>query len=188
MEISGWTLVNKEATPTSQIESRIYVSGIIIIHHHRAMTTLLIYSSIFPPNQHPYTYTTTPCNNPTSSSMLLQLLHSSSLRLPHLISKFPRRFTRFHSLSRPLSSTLTSGRPIHSFRVLAMAQHTSTSSHKHSNRLATEHSPYLLQHAHNPVILPLLSLSLLLYLSIFLSVSMLMWYEFFKILVGAGLL
>ncbi|KAK0581385.1 hypothetical protein LWI29_013141 [Acer saccharum] len=38
--------------------------------------------------------------------------------------------------------------------VLAMAEQTPTStSHslKHSNRLATEHSPYLLQHAHNPV-------------------------------------
>jgi hypothetical protein len=32
------------------------------------------------------------------------------------------------------------------------------SSHKYTNRLAHEHSPYLLQHAHNPVI-PLLSLS-----------------------------
>jgi hypothetical protein len=27
----------------------------------------------------------------------------------------------------------------------------SSASHKHSNRLAQEHSPYLLQHAHNPV-------------------------------------
>ncbi len=33
------------------------------------------------------------------------------------------------------------------------------SSHKYTNRLAHEHSPYLLQHAHNPV-LPLLSLVL----------------------------
>ncbi len=33
------------------------------------------------------------------------------------------------------------------------------SSHKYTNRLAHEHSPYLLQHAHNPVI-PLLSLFL----------------------------
>jgi hypothetical protein len=32
------------------------------------------------------------------------------------------------------------------------------SSHKYTNRLAHEHSPYLLQHAHNPVI-PLLSFS-----------------------------
>ncbi|KAF8401524.1 hypothetical protein HHK36_012464 [Tetracentron sinense] len=34
-----------------------------------------------------------------------------------------------------------------------MAQKTlnSTDSHKHTNRLAEEHSPYLLQHAHNPV-------------------------------------
>ncbi|CAK7348254.1 unnamed protein product [Dovyalis caffra] len=32
-----------------------------------------------------------------------------------------------------------------------MAQASSSSSHKHTNRLAAEHSPYLLQHAHNPV-------------------------------------
>lgn len=36
-----------------------------------------------------------------------------------------------------------------------MAEHTpettSSKTHKHINRLATEHSPYLLQHAHNPV-------------------------------------
>jgi hypothetical protein len=29
---------------------------------------------------------------------------------------------------------------------------TSSTSQKHTNRLAAEHSPYLLQHAHNPVI------------------------------------
>jgi hypothetical protein len=28
---------------------------------------------------------------------------------------------------------------------------TSSTSQKHTNRLAAEHSPYLLQHAHNPV-------------------------------------
>ncbi|XP_031122676.1 spermatogenesis-associated protein 20 isoform X1 [Ipomoea triloba] len=44
-------------------------------------------------------------------------------------------------------------RPIHSVRVLAMAEQSSqpTKKHKHTNRLASEHSPYLLQHAHNPV-------------------------------------
>lgn len=37
-------------------------------------------------------------------------------------------------------------------------QHTSNpTSHKHTNRLAAEHSPYLLQHAHNPVSLIFLS-------------------------------
>lgn len=32
-----------------------------------------------------------------------------------------------------------------------MAETSSSGSHKHTNRLAAEHSPYLLQHAHNPV-------------------------------------
>ncbi|GMI66574.1 hypothetical protein like AT4G03200 [Hibiscus trionum] len=68
--------------------------------------------------------------------------------------KFPYPFTRFPSLSCPFSSV--SPPPIHArnCKVFAMAERTSTStshSHKHSNRLATEHSPYLLQHAHNPV-------------------------------------
>ena len=50
------------------------------------------------------------------------------------------------------------GRTFHTHRVVAMAERptettTSTSHHnKHTNRLAAEHSPYLLQHAHNPVI------------------------------------
>ncbi|XP_012082694.1 spermatogenesis-associated protein 20 isoform X2 [Jatropha curcas] len=42
----------------------------------------------------------------------------------------------------------------HTHRVVSMAERpveTTSSSHKYTNRLATEHSPYLLQHAHNPV-------------------------------------
>lgn len=35
--------------------------------------------------------------------------------------------------------------------VEAVGAGASAASHKHSNRLAQEHSPYLLQHAHNPV-------------------------------------
>uniref|UniRef100_A0A804L7S7 Spermatogenesis-associated protein 20-like TRX domain-containing protein n=1 Tax=Musa acuminata subsp. malaccensis TaxID=214687 RepID=A0A804L7S7_MUSAM len=43
-------------------------------------------------------------------------------------------------------------RPIDCIRVLAMAgSSTSAAPHRHTNRLASEHSPYLLQHAHNPV-------------------------------------
>ncbi|CAO2839624.1 unnamed protein product [Amaranthus hypochondriacus] len=47
-------------------------------------------------------------------------------------------------------------RPISNFKVLSMADHSSNSGssskpQKHTNRLASEHSPYLLQHAHNPV-------------------------------------
>ncbi|XP_057963726.1 uncharacterized protein LOC131154915 [Malania oleifera] len=53
-----------------------------------------------------------------------------------------------------LPSPATSPRPVHTFKVLAMAEHSSkhmAAAHKHTNRLAAEHSPYLLQHAHNPV-------------------------------------
>ena len=61
--------------------------------------------------------------------------------------------TRFPSLSWPFSTIFP--RPFHSLKVLAMAERPSTPasshSHKYSNRLAAEHSPYLLQHAHNPV-------------------------------------
>lgn len=58
---------------------------------------------------------------------------------------------RFPSLSLPFSTIFP--RPFHSLKVLAMAERPSTSSHAHkfTNRLAAEHSPYLLQHAHNPV-------------------------------------
>ncbi|KAI4349620.1 hypothetical protein L6164_010186 [Bauhinia variegata] len=43
--------------------------------------------------------------------------------------------------------------PLHALKVLAMAERpTHSKSHSHStNRLIAEHSPYLLQHAHNPV-------------------------------------
>ncbi|XP_057767976.1 uncharacterized protein LOC130988205 [Salvia miltiorrhiza] len=56
--------------------------------------------------------------------------------------------------SWPLS--VVSCRPINFSRVLAMAdggspKTASSKPQKHTNRLAAEHSPYLLQHAHNPV-------------------------------------
>ncbi|XP_021279552.1 spermatogenesis-associated protein 20 [Herrania umbratica] len=73
-------------------------------------------------------------------------------RFSSLPRKFPYPYTHFPSLSWPFSSVFP--RPIHSFKVLAMAEGTTTSSshsHKYTNRLAAEHSPYLLQHAHNPV-------------------------------------
>ncbi|XP_042476929.1 spermatogenesis-associated protein 20 isoform X2 [Macadamia integrifolia] len=52
-----------------------------------------------------------------------------------------------------LLSFVSPCRHIHVHKVLAMAEQTlnPTQSHKHTNRLAREHSPYLLQHAHNPV-------------------------------------
>ncbi|XP_050363698.1 uncharacterized protein LOC126782482 [Argentina anserina] len=52
-----------------------------------------------------------------------------------------------------LPHSLISRRPFYASKVLAMAdRHTSNpTSQRHANRLAAEHSPYLLQHAHNPV-------------------------------------
>ncbi|KAH1081282.1 hypothetical protein J1N35_021043 [Gossypium stocksii] len=85
------------------------------------------------------------------------VLRSSSLSFSHfnnfstLPRKFPFPFTHF-----PCPFSTVFPRPVNSCRckVFAMAERTSTSSShslKYTNRLATEHSPYLLQHAHNPV-------------------------------------
>ncbi|KAK9281598.1 hypothetical protein L1049_004501 [Liquidambar formosana] len=86
------------------------------------------------------------------NSMLKRLLFSSSLH--HSLShRTKHTYIHFPSLYWP--SSVISHRPIHSFKVLAMAEQTlnpsSKQTHKHTNRLAAEHSPYLLQHAHNPV-------------------------------------
>ncbi|KAK4732224.1 hypothetical protein R3W88_025212 [Solanum pinnatisectum] len=74
-----------------------------------------------------------------SSSMLNKLLISSSSSSFRYLCKSTKPFFR------------------QSIRVLPMAEQQSSSfsassqTHKHTNRLASEHSPYLLQHAHNPV-------------------------------------
>ncbi|KAL5795533.1 hypothetical protein ACOSQ2_000353 [Xanthoceras sorbifolium] len=130
------------------------------------MATPLKSSFYFPPNQqHRFIKNTTKssytldCLN-YSSSMLKKLLLSSSLhhiishntKLSSLPRKYPRPLKRFHSFSWP--STVIFARPIHFYKVLAMSERTPTStshSHQHTNRLANEQSPYLLQHAHNPV-------------------------------------
>ncbi|GMN38092.1 hypothetical protein TIFTF001_007344 [Ficus carica] len=58
------------------------------------------------------------------------------------------------SLSLSLPFLPVSRRRFHAFKVFAMAERksedASSQSHQHTNRLAKEHSPYLLQHAHNP--------------------------------------
>ncbi|KAL9430782.1 hypothetical protein AB3S75_026055 [Citrus x aurantiifolia] len=90
-----------------------------------------------------------------SSSMLERLLCSSSLHhfLSHKtkLSSLPRNY--LYPFRRPLA--VISHRPIHPYKVVAMAERTPASTsharNKHTNRLAAEHSPYLLQHAHNPV-------------------------------------
>lgn len=89
-----------------------------------------------------------------SPSLHRFLSHKTKL-LSSTSTGYPRAAcTRFPSLSLPFSTIFP--RPLHSLKVLAMAERssspaTSSHSHKFTNRLAAEHSPYLLQHAHNPV-------------------------------------
>ncbi|PIN01246.1 protein containing a thioredoxin domain [Handroanthus impetiginosus] len=85
----------------------------------------------------------------SSSSHLFISRHKPSLKSA---KKF--NISEPFSFSWPLSVVFY--RPIKFSRVLAMADEgssktTSSEAHKHTNRLAAEHSPYLLQHAHNPV-------------------------------------
>ncbi|XP_023004454.1 spermatogenesis-associated protein 20 [Cucurbita maxima] len=64
----------------------------------------------------------------------------------------PIPFPRFPFL--PSHSPFRFCAPFHACKVLAMAAQSSDGSphsHKYTNLLAVEHSPYLLQHAHNPV-------------------------------------
>ncbi|KAK7259411.1 hypothetical protein RIF29_25018 [Crotalaria pallida] len=78
------------------------------------------------------------------------LLHSSPLLYRLLLhpTKFKPRFLFYPPLIPPPPPP-----PFHPLKLFSMA--TSSSSHSHShkytNRLASEQSPYLLQHAHNPV-------------------------------------
>ncbi|CAI9297189.1 unnamed protein product [Lactuca saligna] len=82
-----------------------------------------------------------------SNSMFSRLLFSSS-KLSHFRPNSPLKFRPIFLLSSALNPPI---------RVFAMAgkdqTFTTSTSHqnKHTNRLASEHSPYLLQHAHNPV-------------------------------------
>ncbi|RWR76553.1 spermatogenesis-associated protein 20 [Cinnamomum micranthum f. kanehirae] len=76
--------------------------------------------------------------------MLCRLISTSLNRFP---LKNPTNLTKPTSLFPSIPSL--SSRPFHFVKVLAMAE--GTQMHKHTNRLASEHSPYLLQHAHNPV-------------------------------------
>lgn len=108
------------------------------------------------------------------NSMLRRLLHCSSLhrllpRQPKLSSlrKHANPSARFPSFLCPLSTVFS--RPAHASKVLAMADtptQSTSHSHKYTNRLAAEHSPYLLQHAHNPV-----SEVLFLILIVFISIG-----------------
>ncbi|KAL6271785.1 hypothetical protein ACE6H2_028696 [Prunus campanulata] len=92
------------------------------------------------------------------SSMLKRLAFSSSLHrfLSHPTKLLPSSTTtqNISPAHFPALSSLIFRRPVYASKLLAMAEQTSnpaSQSHKHTNRLAAEHSPYLLQHAHNPV-------------------------------------
>uniref|UniRef100_A0A7N0ZW39 Spermatogenesis-associated protein 20-like TRX domain-containing protein n=2 Tax=Kalanchoe fedtschenkoi TaxID=63787 RepID=A0A7N0ZW39_KALFE len=83
-----------------------------------------------------------------------------TLQKPRLTSEFRRfesRSCESNRKVRALPLISRSGCLNHSWRSLAMADKRAVSSdseasaHRFCNRLASEHSPYLLQHAHNPV-------------------------------------
>ncbi|KAK6937428.1 protein of unknown function DUF255 [Dillenia turbinata] len=78
--------------------------------------------------------------SPPTSVMLKRLLSHSIPSLHH--------FRRPQILSLSSSLFLNPHKNINTHKVWAMA---ASQSHKYTNRLASEHSPYLLQHAHNPV-------------------------------------
>ncbi|KAJ8749621.1 hypothetical protein K2173_026270 [Erythroxylum novogranatense] len=94
---------------------------------------------------------------PRAASMLNSFVFSSHLLCRSVVLSAPKLSSRI--LGRYPSSHVFPHfvRWFHSNRgVMAMAEHTtqpmpSASHHKYTNRLAAEHSPYLLQHAHNPV-------------------------------------
>ncbi|XP_010243542.1 PREDICTED: spermatogenesis-associated protein 20 isoform X2 [Nelumbo nucifera] len=100
-------------------------------------------------------------NNNNRASMLKRLLlYSTSIHFRRSLLSLNNSITTPHPLILTSTSTspyspppLISRRRIHSLRLLAMAEGTlkPSQAHKHTNRLAKEHSPYLLQHAHNPV-------------------------------------
>lgn len=106
-----------------------------------------------------HTINSLPFWDPQLFNMLKKLLFSSFssrrfiLHHKHTPSNNSESFPFYWPLS------VVSCRPIKFSRALAMAdggssETASSKAHKHTNRLAAEHSPYLLQHAHNPVISP----------------------------------
>ncbi|KAF2298547.1 hypothetical protein GH714_024063 [Hevea brasiliensis] len=94
--------------------------------------------------------------------MLKALLHYSATRTVKFSSLIrrdcPCPSSFLASFCRPLPFLIVFPRSVvacfHRHTVVAMAERpteTTSTSHKYTNRLAAEHSPYLLQHAHNPV-------------------------------------
>ncbi|KAL8192031.1 hypothetical protein R6Q57_028152 [Mikania cordata] len=80
-------------------------------------------------------------------SLLRRLLFSSS-NFTHFRPDSPLKFRPIlpSSFNRPTRVSAMAGKD-HTFTASASSSHRN----KHTNRLASEHSPYLLQHAHNPV-------------------------------------
>lgn len=150
----------KQVQPSKKPKFHFHMALSFIITQHMAIplklssttfsSALLLTPSFSPP------YSSLIFNNsmlkrlPLSSTWHRFLSHQT--RLISLPRQYPSSFTYCPSLSWPFS--VICPRSIHALKVLAMAEQTpkpSSHSHKHTNRLAAEHSPYLLQHAHNPV-------------------------------------
>ncbi|RZC55546.1 hypothetical protein C5167_014401 [Papaver somniferum] len=87
----------------------------------------------------------------SSSSMLFRNLLTTTCLQGYFFSHHQRKLLSINR--KPILKKPSFTRPIHSYRVLSMAdkQTISPPAQSHTNRLALEHSPYLLQHAHNPV-------------------------------------
>ncbi|KAJ4783320.1 hypothetical protein LUZ62_034566 [Rhynchospora pubera] len=82
----------------------------------------------------------------------MALLHRSATAVSLFVSAFPFPFALPSSHSRTLMlSSSTSRRTLASLLPKLTMTTSASASTRHTNRLASEHSPYLLQHAHNPV-------------------------------------
>ncbi|KAI3831473.1 hypothetical protein MKW92_003554 [Papaver armeniacum] len=88
--------------------------------------------------------------SPSSSMLFRNLLTTTCLRR-YFFSHQQHKLLSINK--KPILKKPPFTRSIHSYRVLSMAdkQTISPPAQSHTNRLALEHSPYLLQHAHNPV-------------------------------------
>ncbi|KAI3909103.1 hypothetical protein MKW92_026583 [Papaver armeniacum] len=86
-----------------------------------------------------------------SSSMLFRNLLTTTCLQRYFFSHQQHKLLSINK--KPILKKPAFTRSIHSYRVLSMAdkQTISPPAQSHTNRLALEHSPYLLQHAHNPV-------------------------------------
>ncbi|KAI3979037.1 hypothetical protein MKX01_016212 [Papaver californicum] len=87
----------------------------------------------------------------SSSSMLFRNLLTTTCLQRYFFSHHQHKLLSINK--KPVLIKPSFARAVHSYRVLSMAdkQTISPPAQSHTNRLALEHSPYLLQHAHNPV-------------------------------------